>query len=316
MSRGLIPASGRDLSILYRLQREPCVMRSPVIRRNSKTKQATAGISDPLMSVGSPEIDDPAQKRWPQLRWNGTESLRVGDIEFFLSIDPDTYSVPSTTERFVLLKAKGQIDFLARHAPTNVKNIVDIGIYRGGSVVLYQELFSPKRIVGLDLTSTREDALDRYVAQRSLGEAIRLYYETDQADRELLSTIMSENFGDEPLDLVVDDASHLYEPTKASFNLLFPRLRPGGVYVIEDWGWAHWDDAYYQSATNYYADEQTALSKLILELVMVSASRPTMISEVHLRPAIAHFVRGDAAISPGFDIASSYLSSGRQLLHD
>ena len=39
----------------------------------------------------------------------------------------------------------------------------------------------------------------------------------------------------EPLDLVIDDASHLYGPTMASFEVLFPRLRPGGLYVIEDW---------------------------------------------------------------------------------
>jgi predicted methyltransferase len=38
---------------------------------------------------------------------------------------------------------------------------------------------------------------------------------------------------DQLLDLVVDDTSHL-GPTRASFNTLFPRLRPGGVYVIED----------------------------------------------------------------------------------
>jgi predicted O-methyltransferase YrrM len=291
-------------------------MKSPVKRWKSRTMTGPVAISDSPMSVGSHETVDPAQKRWPQLAWNGSESLRVGEIEFFLSIDPNTYSVPSTTDRFVLLKAKGQIDFLARHAPTNVKNIVDIGIYKGGSVVLYQELFSPKRIVGLDLSSTREDALDRYVIRRSLGETIRLYYKTDQADRELLSTIIGENFGEEPLDLVIDDACHLYEPTKASFNLLFPRLRPGGVYVIEDWGWAHWDDAYHQSATHNYADEKTALSKLILEFVMVSATRPTVISEVHIRSAMAYLVRGSAVISPGSDIASSYLSSGRQLLTD
>ena len=246
----------------------------------------------------------------------GEDKLRVGEVEFFLSIDPSTYSQPSTVDRFVLLKTKIQIDFFARHAPIDVKNIVDLGIYKGGSVVLYQELFSPNRIVGLDLVSERVEALDQYIAQRALGERIRLYYGTDQGDRRLLSTIVRKNFGSEPLDLVVDDASHMYEPTKTSFNLLFPLLRPGGVYVIEDWGWAHWDDAYYQGATHSFAEEKTALSKLILELVMVSASRPGMIREIHLRPANAYVVRGNTSIPPGFDITSSYLSSGRQLLSE
>jgi hypothetical protein len=41
------------------------------------------------------------------------------------------------------------------------------------------------------------------------------------------------------LDLVLDDCSHLYEPTRASFNEPFPRLRPRGAYVIEDRQSAH-----------------------------------------------------------------------------
>ena len=40
-------------------------------------------------------------------------------------------------------------------------------------------------------------------------------------------------------DLIVDDASHLYRPTLASFEVLYPRLRPGGTYVIEDWAGDH-----------------------------------------------------------------------------
>ena len=33
---------------------------------------------------------------------------------------------------------------------------------------------------------------------------------------------MEENFSGEDLDLVIDDCSHLYEETRASFNELFP----------------------------------------------------------------------------------------------
>jgi hypothetical protein len=36
---------------------------------------------------------------------------------------------------------------------------------------------------------------------------------------------------------VIDDGSHLLEETTRSFGTLFPRLRPGGLYVLEDWNW-------------------------------------------------------------------------------
>ena len=34
---------------------------------------------------------------------------------------------------------------------------------------------------------------------------------------------------------MIDDASHLYHPTVTTFELLFPRIRKGGRFVIEDW---------------------------------------------------------------------------------
>jgi hypothetical protein len=70
---------------------------------------------------------------------------------------------------------------------------------------------------------------------------------------------------------VIDDASHLYGPTKASLNVFLPLLRPGGLYLIEDWGWAHW----LQDTTQYnqsYADQEYPLAKLILEIVMYAAT--------------------------------------------
>lgn len=36
------------------------------------------------------------------------------------------------------------------------------------------------------------------------------------------------------LDLIIDDGSHLYPDYTATAEVLFERLRPGGVYVIED----------------------------------------------------------------------------------
>ena len=36
------------------------------------------------------------------------------------------------------------------------------------------------------------------------------------------------------LDLIIDDGSHLYPDYTATADVLFERLRPGGVYVIED----------------------------------------------------------------------------------
>jgi hypothetical protein len=80
--------------------------------------------------------------------------------------------------------------------------------------------------------------------------------------------------------------------SKASLNILLPRLRRGGLYVIEDWGWAHWPDDYWQGSTHQMIDEETPLSKLILELAMVVASCPSLISEMMIRPGNVYLRRG------------------------
>ena len=56
-------------------------------------------------------------------------------------------------------------------------------------------------------------------------------------DAPVLARRVDAAFGNRPLDLVMDDASHLGPQTRASFETLFPRLRAGGLYIIEDWSW-------------------------------------------------------------------------------
>jgi hypothetical protein len=76
------------------------------------------------------------------------------------------------------------------------------------------------------------------VRSRSAADRLKTYWGIDQADRQALCEIVGREF-DGALDLVIDDASHAYEPTRASFETLFPYLRPGGFYIIEDWAWSY-----------------------------------------------------------------------------
>lgn len=73
-----------------------------------------------------------------------------------------------------------------------------------------------------------------------LSDRVRLHYGMSQGDRAAVGAILDAEFGTGPLDMIIDDASHQLDLPRASFEVAFPRLRPGGVYVLEDWGWAHW----------------------------------------------------------------------------
>lgn len=52
-----------------------------------------------------------------------------------------------------------------------------------------------------------------------------------QADPEFIASVVTE-FGE--FDVVIDDASHVSSLSITSFGLLWPHLKPGGIYVVED----------------------------------------------------------------------------------
>jgi hypothetical protein len=68
-----------------------------------------------------------------------------------------------------------------------------------------------------------------------MRERVVLALGVDQGDRETLSRVVEQYDCGEGFDLIVDDASHILTPTRISFEVLFPRLRENGLYVIEDW---------------------------------------------------------------------------------
>jgi len=68
-----------------------------------------------------------------------------------------------------------------------------------------------------------------------------VYEIADQTDRPRLEAICRLH-APEGFDLIIDDASHIGHAAAASYAALFPRLKSGGLYVIEDWGTGYYDD--------------------------------------------------------------------------
>jgi predicted O-methyltransferase YrrM len=241
------------------------------------------------------------------LIWYDSDHLQIGNTTFALTLEQATAdAIDSTPERFLLMKSQFLVESTLERLPERVENMIELGIYKGGSIAMYEELFSPTRLVGIDRLTDRVGALDEYLHRHSATDRVKLHYGTDQEDRQALASIARENFGDRCLDLVVDDCSHLYEPTKTSLNVFLPLLRPGGIYLIEDWGWAHWLEK-----TNQYnqtfAEEEIPLAKLILELVMLSATNPYIIRNVFIDSSRAFITRArDDITDETFDVSKAY----------
>jgi cephalosporin hydroxylase len=99
--------------------------------------------------------------------------------------------------------------------------VCEIGVWHGGSLAMWQDLFPCGLVIGVDVdpASTWPPGTCRIVMkQNDPGLA--------QAVTELAPA---------GLDLVVDDASHIGALTAATFGTLWPLVKPGRYYVIEDW---------------------------------------------------------------------------------
>ncbi len=91
--------------------------------------------------------------------------------------------------------------------------------------------------------------------EKNVGRTPRSFL-CDQTDKEGLEKLV-EGFG-RP-DILIDDCSHHREPTIKSFEILFPLLKSGGLYCIEDvvapayWsGWGGQESIYNSEFMKYF----------------------------------------------------------------
>ena len=114
-----------------------------------------------------------------------------------------------------------------RSCRRRAKTVIEIGIggygdaaKGGNSLRLWRDYFPNAHIHGIDI----ED-------KKSHDGARITTHQGSQADPEFLRSVIDKTGAP---DIVIDDGSHVNEHILASFEALFPLLKEGGLYVIED----------------------------------------------------------------------------------
>src|SRR6056297_681229 len=92
------------------------------------------------------------------------------------------------------------------------------------SIRMWLDYFPKARIHGLDVSDFSWFEHERYS-----------FHRCDMDDRAEIAAAMDGIEGG--LDIVVDDASHASHHQQNAFLEIFPKLKPGGLYVIEDLRW-------------------------------------------------------------------------------
>jgi hypothetical protein len=199
---------------------------------------------------------------------------------------------------------KWYVDFLTAQKP---RGIVEVGMWDGASVALAAEVAMPDKLVGIDRQARSTAALDDFVTRKGLSARVRPYYGVDQADRAAISSLIETELRDVELDLVVDDASHQLGPTRKTFNCLYPMVRPGGNYVIEDW--------VTHSPFAAALVEGPPLTLFALELVLACSERPDIVADVLVSEGYLVVTKGDASVDRhAFDVSLCLGPEARSLL--
>jgi predicted O-methyltransferase YrrM len=225
--------------------------------------------------------------------WLTDELLVVDGTEFVVTPDPDRYlNDQSAARRFLVAKNASMVQRLeATIAELAPARIVELGIFKGGSAALLASLARPTKLTAVDLEAEPVQSLEEFIAESGLTDVVATHYGVDQGDAATLSALVESDHGGAPLDLVIDDASHLYRETRTSFEVLFARLRPGGVYIIEDWGWAHFPEPLWQEGGGWFHD-RPALTNLVVELLMIAGTGEELISAMTVLRDSLVIVRG------------------------
>jgi hypothetical protein len=107
---------------------------------------------------------------------------------------------------------------------------LEIGVLAGGSMRMWRTYLGPlATIFGIDINH-------ECASYGGTAGQVRI---GSQADPDFLRAVVAEMGG---IDIVLDDGSHIASHQRASFDVLFPLLSDGGLYVIEDLHTSYWPD--------------------------------------------------------------------------
>ena len=105
-----------------------------------------------------------------------------------------------------------------RELPKKVRVLVELGVLRGASIRMWRDYYPDASIFGVDIDDI------------SLSEAFFIQCDLSKAGN---LTNLCQQLGDE-VEVLIDDAGHESYNQFLAFNHLWPCIKPGGVYVVED----------------------------------------------------------------------------------
>ena len=108
--------------------------------------------------------------------------------------------------------------------------LMEFGVYRGGSLQMWKHYFGEQaRIVGVDIDPDCKKFEEPQI-EIHIG---------DQANSDFLLQLR-QKIG--PIDILIDDGGHTMTQQITTFEEMFPTIRLGGIYLVEDLHTSYWSE--------------------------------------------------------------------------
>ncbi len=111
--------------------------------------------------------------------------------------------------------------FLGDYKAAPALTLLEIGVYDGASIRMWAEYFPQATIVGIDINPD---------AARHAGGNVTV----EIADQSNVASLVALAVKHGPFDIVLDDGSHQWNHQLTTLQYLYPFVKPGGYYVLED----------------------------------------------------------------------------------
>lgn len=112
----------------------------------------------------------------------------------------------------------------------SISSVLEIGVALGQSVRMWADYFPHAIIHGADIEPS-------FRGCESYSSRIK-FHVVDQGNETQLKTLGQ--FA--PFDLIIDDGNHWWREQILSFQVLFPFVKKGGIYIVEDTCTSYWTE--------------------------------------------------------------------------
>lgn len=117
----------------------------------------------------------------------------------------------------------GYLPYYAKHLPSTCESFLEVGAYKGASLRMWKDLYPEAEISCFDLFLDPDNISKEDVEKMGVKA-----YQGDQGYTQDLNQIEGE------FDVIIEDGSHRSDHQIITLNALWPKVKPGGVYVVED----------------------------------------------------------------------------------